>query len=157
MGRNKCVLFGAVMLAIGVMCGYVLPGRLGPVWKSIVARDAVKLRAPMAALSAGHYAEARHELAPLAASGNATAQRLLGEIYRRGLGAPRNNGLAFKWFQKAAAQNDARAQYELAGMYAYGAGVKRDNAKADEWFHRAVANGYPTHSPAVRKGATAGS
>jgi Sel1 repeat len=74
--------------------------------------------------------------------GDATAQHNLGAMYARGLGVPKDDANAFRWYRKAAEQGLAPAQLNLAVMYAQGQGVPRDDAKATEWMCKASMQGY---------------
>ncbi len=55
------------------------------------------------ALHGGDYAKALPVLHPLAEQGNARAQNALAYIYQRGLGVPKDAGLAEHWRQRATA------------------------------------------------------
>ncbi|QWG15164.1 SEL1-like repeat protein [Bradyrhizobium sediminis] len=50
---------------------------------------------------------------PLAETGNAKAQHLVGVMYRKGQGVARNSARAFMWLSLAARRGDARAKAEL--------------------------------------------
>ena len=52
----------------------------------------------------------------MAREGNADAQRLLGQMYRRGQGVKRSSTRAFLWFNRAAAHGDRRAGVDLREM-----------------------------------------
>ena len=56
----------------------------------------------VAAMKRGDFATAYQELLPLALQGDARAQSLIGSIYREGLGVPKNDAEAAKWYRKAA-------------------------------------------------------
>lgn len=77
-----------------------------------------------------------------AKEGDADAQYTLGTLYRSGTGVPKNEGKAFKWYQKAAEQGMADAQYNLGLMYASGDGVTEDNSIAVDWIFRAAQQGH---------------
>ena len=68
----------------------------------------------------GEYARAYDEWLPLARAGNAAAQRNIGQLYRLGLGVPRDLNVAANWYRLAARQGLARAQSNLAAMYLRG-------------------------------------
>ena len=70
-----------------------------------------------AALEVKDYAVARKELEPPAEAGDAEAQFLLGEIYRRGLGVSASPRMAQKWYAPAAAQGHGGAAGELGILY----------------------------------------
>ena len=76
----------------------------------------------MVAYQTRRYGEALELLQPLAASGNPAAQNTLGLLYAKGLGTPRDDRLAVKWFRAAAKQGDAKARKNLAYMTANGRG-----------------------------------
>ena len=76
-----------------------------------------------------------------AEKGYAPAQYILGGMYRRGQGVPKDEAEAVKWYRKAADQGDANAQSMLGIMYANGEGVPQDGAEAYKWFLLAGAQG----------------
>jgi TPR repeat protein len=67
----------------------------------------------MAAYNRGDYVPAIRLFRPLAETGNARAQHLVGVMYRKGQGVARNSARAFMWFSLAARRGDARARAEL--------------------------------------------
>jgi TPR repeat protein len=67
----------------------------------------------MAAYNRGDYAPAVKLFRPLAQSGNAKAQSVMGVMYRKGQGVARSSARAFMWFSMAAARGDAKAKAEL--------------------------------------------
>ncbi len=67
----------------------------------------------MAAYNRGDYVPAVQIFRPLAAKGNAKAQKLLGTMYRRGQGVGRSSAHAFVWLSRAAAHGDRKAKAEL--------------------------------------------
>ena len=67
----------------------------------------------MAAYNRGDYMPAIRLFRPLAAQGNAKAQSVLGVMFRRGEGVPKNSVRAHMWFSFAAARGDAKAKAEL--------------------------------------------
>ena len=69
-----------------------------------------------AAVERGDYATAIQEWRPLAEQGDADAQTLIGMMYNEGLGVPKNDAEAVKWFHKAAEQGIAQAQFNLGSM-----------------------------------------
>ncbi len=93
------------------------------------------------------------EFKPLAEQGDAMAQYYLGFMYFEGLGVPKNDAEAVKWYRKAADQGIARAQYELGLMYFRGLGVPRDRAEAYFWWTLAAARGYRKASEWLKKAA----
>ena len=67
----------------------------------------------MAAYNRGDYVPAIKLFRPLAQSGNAKAQSVMGVMYRKGQGVARSSARAFMWFSVAAARGDAKAKAEL--------------------------------------------
>lgn len=61
----------------------------------------------------GDYHQAFKTLQPLAVKGNADAQYAVGYMYFYGYGTPKNNVLANKWMQSAAAQGQPGALQAL--------------------------------------------
>jgi TPR repeat protein len=66
------------------------------------------------------------EQRPLADSGSARAQYILGVGYYHGQGVPRDITQALGWFRKAAEQGLADAQYSLGLMYSKGEGLPQN-------------------------------
>ena len=94
-----------------------------------------------AAYARGEYATAARLLMPLAESGHATAQKLLGFFYQHGQGVPQNYVEAAKWYRYAAEQGDADAQRNLGSLYYYGHGVPQDYKEAARFFRIAAEQG----------------
>lgn len=88
----------------------------------------------MLAFDQGQYAEAFAEWTPLAEAGDATAQSLLGMMYRTGEGVEPDPAVAAAWYRRAALQGHAYAQYNLGEMYLLGVGVATDPGQAYVWF-----------------------
>ena len=75
-----------------------------------------------------------------AAEGGITpALRLLGVLYRHGIGTQKDAEACFRWMECAALNGDIRAQVNLAQFHENGEGTPCDDAKAEEWYSR-VAN-----------------
>jgi TPR repeat protein len=67
------------------------------------------------------------------------ATERLGFFYWRGFhGVPKDDKLAFQWYQKSAAIGNAAAMAELATMYREGRGVEKDPAQAKIWSDQAA-------------------
>ena len=75
-----------------------------------------------------------------AAQGIPFAQYNLAQMYATGTGVPRDDRLAFFWFEKAALRL-AEAQYRVGVAYAEGRGTERSPLLAREWLVKAVAGG----------------
>ena len=74
-----------------------------------------------------------------AAGGIPPTQRLLGALYRVGIGTKPDAAACFRWTECAALNGDIRAQVNLAQFHENGEGTPCDDAKAEEWYSR-VAN-----------------
>jgi uncharacterized protein len=80
------------------------------------------------------------EMKRMAEAGNATAQLVLGQIYKHGdLGVPKNSAEAVKWYRLAADLGNPKAQYNLGLMYENGEGVPSNYIEAYRWFNLAAA------------------
>lgn len=90
----------------------------------------------------GDYERAYNEWLPLARAGNAAAQRNIGQLYRLGLGVPKDLKVAANWYRLAADQGLSRAQANLGVMYLRGEGIERDPVKAADWFNKAAEQGH---------------
>lgn len=86
-----------------------------------------------------------------AENGDATAQNNLGYRYSNGIGVPKNNVEAIRWYRRAAEQGDATAQYNLGVHFQNGAGVRRDNSEAEKWYKKAAEQGYESAQKALQK------
>lgn len=65
--------------------------------------------------------------------GDDDAQFYLGALYSSGVGRPRSDEEAFRWFSRAADQGHSHAMLVLAGIYAVGRGTPKDNINAYKW------------------------
>jgi Sel1 repeat len=68
-----------------------------------------------------------------AQAGDDDAQFYLGALYSSGVGRPRSDQEAFRWFSRATNQGHAHSMLILAGLYASGRGVTKDSVKAYSW------------------------
>jgi Sel1 repeat len=68
-----------------------------------------------------------------AQAGEDDAQFYLGALHSAGVGRPRSDAEAFRWFLRATDQGHAHAMLIVAGLYASGRGVPKDNVKAYRW------------------------
>ena len=87
------------------------------------------------------YATALREWTPFAEQGDAIAQFIVGDMYRRGRGVPQNLKTAVKWYTFAAEQGFVYAQTYLGYMYRWGLGVPKDYKTAVKWWTRAAEQG----------------
>jgi TPR repeat protein len=67
----------------------------------------------MAAYNRGDYVPASRVFRTLAEQGNAKAQNVLGVMFRKGEGVPKNPVRAHMWFSFAAKRGEAKAKAEL--------------------------------------------
>jgi len=81
------------------------------------------------------------ETKALAEQGEAFAQFNLGVMYNNGLGVPKNDAEAVRWYKLAAEQGEALAQFNLGVMYYNGLGVPQNNVRAYVWWSVAAAQG----------------
>ncbi len=97
----------------------------------------------LAAYDQGDYRAALAEWMPLAEDGDATAQALLGLLYRGVPGVPGDAAESARWYRAAAEQGHVHAQYNLGLAYQTGSGVAQDDVAAYMWLDLA-ARGIPT-------------
>lgn len=88
-----------------------------------------------------NYESALKELTPLATTGNAAAQHLLGQMNSLGQGMPQNKKEAARWFHLAAEQGLAPAQAMLGYLCLIGEGVSQNNELALAWTRKAALQG----------------
>ena len=74
----------------------------------------------------------------LAEQGIPSAQAILGAFYSKGIGVPKDDNLAFRWYLKAADQGCISAQVIVGTRYALGVGVVQNYMKARRWFYEAA-------------------
>lgn len=86
------------------------------------------------AADAGRYQQAMSIWQKLAAQGDAQAQFNLGLMYHGGLGMPRDEAEAVKWYEKAAEGGYPQAEIYLSVGYQEGwFGLPKNSSKADFW------------------------
>ncbi len=68
-----------------------------------------------------------------AQAGDDDAQFHLGALHSAGVGRPRSDQEAFRWFSRATDQGHSHAMLIVAGLYASGRGITKDNVKAYSW------------------------
>ena len=74
-------------------------------------------------------------------TGNPFAQCCRAICYAHGIGVPKDEAEAVKWFRKAAEQGNAVGQARLGTCYVWGAGVPKDAAEAVKWLRLAAEQG----------------
>ena len=95
-----------------------------------------------AAIDRKDYVSAYEQLLPLANASDARAQRLLGALYRFGLGRQRDRAAAHAWYERAALNGDRIAQFFVGRAYKFGNQVQKNDRKAFEWFLKAAKAGH---------------
>lgn len=108
------------------------------------------------ALASSNYGEAASQLAPLAESGDARAQVLLGQILRNPANPQKAPEEAYRWFAKAAEQNSAEALFWLGTMHRLGESVQRDAEQAVKHWQKSAEAGYPPGQAALAQALMAG-
>ena len=96
----------------------------------------------LTAFKSGDYATALREWTPLADKGNARAQNAMGSMYKQGLGVPKDDNTAVKWYRLSAENGEKRGQFSLGLMYASGKGVPLDYKTALKWWTLAAKQGH---------------
>jgi TPR repeat protein len=96
--KKRTIVIGAVLIAqhLGTPAAFAGPWEDG-----------------MAAYNRGDYVPAIRVFRTLAEQGNAKAQNVLGVMFRKGEGVPKNPARAHMWFSFAAKRGDANARAEL--------------------------------------------
>lgn len=88
------------------------------------------------------YETALKTLLPHAIKGNAEAQYLIGEMYRKALGVEGDEKKGLEWIEKAAEQGYAQAQFVLGFSYYHGIGEEDNSTKALSWIQLAADQGH---------------
>ena len=76
-----------------------------------------------------------------ARNGSAEAMWHLGNFYGYGLGVPRDQAEAVRWYLKGSEGGNASAMRDLGFMYQSGLGVTKDYAEALRWYRKGAAAG----------------
>ena len=95
------------------------------------------------AFQRGFYLTAKVLAEPLANLGDANAQMLLGEMHSQGLGVPRDEKKAARWYEAAAKSGSAEGQFRFALLLIDGKSVTQDLAKAHDLMKLAADAGIP--------------
>ncbi len=90
----------------------------------------------------GNYEKAYQLWLIEAENGSAIAQANIGLLYADGLGVPRSDKEAVKWYRMAAEQAEPRAQYYLGTVFEEGRGVPQDFKAAAKNYRLAALQGY---------------
>lgn len=86
----------------------------------------------------GLYLTAHNLAKPLAENGNAPAQVLLAELLARGLGVPRDETAAARWYREAALQGIPEAEFQYALLLLEGRFFDKDREEAARLMRRAA-------------------
>lgn len=87
---------------------------------------------------------AMEELRVSAASGNATAEELVGVMYALGLGVERDDRRAFEWYLRSAMKGHPGAQSGVGWYYEVGRGIEApDLVRAYMWYVLSAIGGDP--------------
>ncbi len=78
-----------------------------------------------------------------AVDGDPESQRIMGDLYYKGVGFKRDFAEAKKWYELAAAQYAAGALNNLGYLYLHGMGVEQDYSKALSYFQNGADRGNP--------------
>tara|TARA_B110000090_G_scaffold134232_1_gene147794 strand:+ start:504 stop:1271 length:768 start_codon:yes stop_codon:yes gene_type:complete len=93
------------------------------------------------AYRSGDYETALAHWIPEATQNHVLSQAYLGHMYEHGVGVPKNQKTAVKWYTKAAEQGHAKTQKKLGYMFDYGAGVPQNHKTAVKWYTLAAEQG----------------
>ncbi|SLN76621.1 tetratricopeptide repeat protein [Roseisalinus antarcticus] len=86
-------------------------------------------------MEAGRFEEAMEVFRPLARSGNADAEELIGVLYALGLGVERDPERAFDWYLRSSMKGHPGAQSGLGWYYETGLGLPApDPVRAYLWY-----------------------
>ncbi len=145
--RELLVASAALFMALGFVLGVYRHAIEQSVVSLAVAvgmmRPVSDIDSAEAAYQAGNFATALRLARPLADEGDDRAQSILGRMYWRGRGVPRDDVEAARWFRSAAEHGNAAAQLNLGNMYADGNGVPQDYTEAAKWYRLAADRGDP--------------
>jgi TPR repeat protein len=84
------------------------------------------------------------QLKAKADTGDVDAQATLGRAHQDGDGVSRDDGLAARWYLRAAEQGNVSAQNSLGTMYRMGSGVEQNKAEAVNSYRKAARQQYPS-------------
>lgn len=127
------------------LVGTVLLGLAGPV-------RAASLQQAKDAMIAQRFAEAMDMLRPLARSGNADAEELIGVMYALGTGVPQDHIRAFEWYMRSAMKGHPGAQSGVGWYYELGLGLTGpDLVRAYLWYRLSDIGGDPDAAISVEE------
>ena len=95
-------------------------------------------------MEADEFAAAMEALWPLARSGNADAEELIGVMYAMGLGVDQDYERAFEWYMRASMKGHPGAQSGVGWYYEVGLGMPApDLVRAYMWYTLSAIGGDP--------------
>ena len=95
-------------------------------------------------MEAGDFEAAREMFLPLARSGNADAEELIGVMYAMGLGVERDDQRAFEWYLRSSLKGHPGAQSGIGWYYEIGRGMPApDLVRAYMWYTLSAIGGDP--------------
>ncbi len=115
-----------------------------------------------ASIKVGEFGDAVGRLKVVAYMGDPKAQRLLGDLYALGWGAPKNDGEAIKWYRRAGPDSEsardpgASAMYYIGRKYLGGEGIPQNESEARKWLERSAQGGYAKASEQLASMSVAG-
>ncbi len=132
-----------------------------PAPRCLLAALAMLLALPAAAsrleeardlMEANRFEEARTALEPLARSGNADAEELIGVMYALGLGVAQDHVRAFDWYLRSAMKGHPGAQSGVGWYYELGLGMPApDLVRAFLWYQLSTIGGDPDAAISVEE------
>ena len=131
--RNMLMRFGAATLLFMALMLAALPSSANSALES--ARDLMENN---------RFEAAREALWPLARSGNADAEELIGVMYAMGLGVERDDERAFDWYLRSSMKGHPGAQSGVGWYYEVGRGMPApDLVRAYMWYTLSAIGGDP--------------
>ena len=94
------------------------------------------------AFEQGQYLTALDLAERAAGKGDPQAHTLVGRIYADGLGVPKDEAVAARWYARGAELGDIEAAFALGLQLAEGRGVEKDRAAAAQMFEQAAIKGH---------------
>ena len=131
MNFNKIILSILLSVALGVQAAPHTSAKNQTIYSQAIA-----------AVQQKNFAKALQLLQPLANQGDAIAQNNIAVLYEEGLGVPRSDKEALKWYKKAAQQGQAEAQFMVGLFHAEGRGTTQNYQQAFEWYSKAAKQGH---------------
>ncbi len=116
------------------------------------ARQADHLREGVETYLEGSFERAAAFFLPLAIDqADPIAQLVVARLYHYGLGLPKNEAEAMKWYRRAAEAGNGEACYHLAQIYFFGkCGIEVDGDEYAKWMGKAKEQGFLTEQGLIR-------